>query len=181
MKYDKCKVGKYYVDDHLNFNGINLHELNGNVCLLKDLICKFRPNLIVSGSLSWPPFNSCTLDFVSKLYENLSQKINIILIYISEAHAADEWPISHSNQTLQHKNIQERIQAARNVHLGSGFKIYCDSFGDNNYENKFSAWPERALIVEGEENVLKYISQHEVNGLDDWYSDVKEYFYDYLN
>ena len=101
------------------------------------------------------------------------------MIYISEAHAADEWPISHSNQTLQHTNIQERIQAARKADLHRGLKIYCDSLEGNNYENKFSAWPERALIVEGEGNVLKYISQHEVDGIDDWHSHVEEYFCEY--
>jgi hypothetical protein len=52
-------------------------------------------------------------------------------------------------------------------------KIYCDSLEENNYENKFSAWPERALLVEG--NVLKYISQHKVDGIDDWHSEVMNY------
>jgi hypothetical protein len=114
---------------------------------------------------------------VSKLYKRYSEKINIILIYISEAHAVDEWPISHFNQTPQHKSIDERISAAKKAERSSGLKIYCDSLEQTNYENRFSAWPERALLVEG--NVLKYISHHEVDGTDDWYSEVINYLPNY--
>jgi hypothetical protein len=107
------------------------------------------------------------------MYERLSEKINIIVIYISEAHAADEWPISHSHKTAQHKSIQERIAAASKVVIPKGLKIYCDSVEEGNFENIFSAWPERALLVE--RNVLKYISQHVVDGIDDWYPEVMNY------
>jgi hypothetical protein len=107
------------------------------------------------------------------MFERFSEKINIILIYISEAHAADEWPVSNINKTPQHKSIQDRITACREVKLPNGLKIYCDSLEERNFESTYSAWPERALLVEG--NVLKYISQREVDGVDDWKTEVIHY------
>jgi type I thyroxine 5'-deiodinase len=105
--------------------------------------------------------------------ERFFEKINIIVIYISEAHAADEWPISHSHTTTQHKSIQERIYAARKVVVPQGLKIYCDTLEEDNFENKYSAWPERAYIIE--RNVLKYISKHVVDGIDNWYPEAINY------
>ena len=107
------------------------------------------------------------------MYERYSTTINIIVIYISEAHAKDEWPISHTNQTNQHKTIEERIHAARQIE-DSNLPLYCDSMEKNSsFEERFAAWPERAFIVES--NILRYISQHAVDGIDDWHSEVMNY------
>jgi hypothetical protein len=35
MKYDKCKVGNYTQEDHLNFDGIKLYDLEGNSLFFK--------------------------------------------------------------------------------------------------------------------------------------------------
>jgi hypothetical protein len=106
------------------------------------------------------------------LYKRFSKFINIIVIYISEAHAKDEWPISFTNRTNQHKNIEERIKAAKEVD-NLNLPLYCDSFDQSSFENVFSAWPERAFIVEN--NIIKYISYHTVDGYDDWHSNVENY------
>jgi len=103
------------------------------------------------------------------MYELFSEIVNFIVIYISEAHALDEWPISHSNVTNQHKNIQERISAAKQID-NVRVPLYCDSFGENSFEGRFAAWPERAFIVQN--NTLKFISQHKVDGLDNWHGKV---------
>lgn len=105
------------------------------------------------------------------MYEHLSRKINFIVIYISEAHALDEWPLSHSDKTNQHKNIQERISAAKQVSHNS-VPLYCDYFGESSFEGRFAAWPERAFIVQN--NTLKYISQHKVDGTDNWHYKVMQ-------
>lgn len=103
--------------------------------------------------------------------ENLNI-LNVLVIYISEAHAKDEWPISHLNITNQHKNLKERITAARGIEGNNNFlRIFCDSFGENNFENNFAAWPERAFLLKG--NKVQYISQHKVDGIDDWYTEVE--------
>ena len=119
--------------------------------------------------------------------ENLNN-LNVLIIYISEAHAKNEWPISHFNLTEQHTNIEERINAAKNIFKISNSKnnnnifststnssyenlnVVCDSFGDKNFESKFSAWPERAFLLKGKK--LKYLSQHIVDGIDNWHEEV---------
>jgi hypothetical protein len=115
------------------------------------------------------------LAFIAKLYERFSSKLNIIVIYISEAHARDEWPISHTHQTLQHKTIEDRIREANKINiLNPNFpSIFCDSFGLENFESNFAAWPERLLIIRNSK--LEYISTHNVNGICDWYDPVQKY------
>lgn len=110
--------------------------------------------------------------FAADLYEKFSSLINIVIIYISEAHANDEWPISFSNQTNQHKNLNERVQAAKQIDI-HGLPLFVDSFDKDNFQERYSAWPERAFIIEN--NILKYISFHEVDGYDDWHSTVLDY------
>jgi hypothetical protein len=97
------------------------------------------------------------------------------VIYISEAHAKDEWPISHTHQTCQHKNITERINEAKKINVIYPYlpKIYCDFFGEDSFERNFSAWPERVFILK--DNILEFISAQNVDGLPDWYDHVEEY------
>ena len=91
---------------------------------------------------------------MEKVQNENNKNVNVIIIYISEAHAKDEWPISHLNTTNQHKNIKERISAAKRIikDKSGNFRfnnlaVYCDSFENENFESKFSAWPERASVL----------------------------------
>jgi hypothetical protein len=43
---------------------------------------------------------------------------------------------------------------------------------ENNFENVYSGWPERAFIIH--DNEIKYISYHKVDGYDDWHEEVEE-------
>ena len=92
------------------------------------------------------------------------------MIYISEAHAKDEWPLSTQDDINQHKTIYDRIEAAKRIQ--SLVPIYCDSFEENNFQNVYSGWPERAFLIHNDE--IKYISYHKVDGYDDWHSEVAE-------
>lgn len=92
------------------------------------------------------------------------------MIYISEAHAKDEWPVSTEDMINQHWTIQERIQAASRIN--TLFPIYVDSMEDKNFENVYCGWPERAFIIH--KNEIKYISYHKVDGYDDWHEEVEE-------
>jgi len=110
---------------------------------------------------------------LDNLQENYKQKLNVIIIYISEAHAKDEWPISHKNQTNQHRNLEERICAAKQIlkdYPKLISRVFVDSFAEENYENEFCGWPERAYLVKNQK--IKYLSYHKVDGMDDWYDEV---------
>ncbi len=91
--------------------------------------------------------------------ERYSHIANIYFIYISEAHAADVWPIGLSAGVinLKHKNIRDRIQCAKNLKKRYSFKIpiVVDSM-DNLFRDHYSSWPFRAFIVKDKK--IKYIS-----------------------
>lgn len=99
-----------------------------------------------------------------------------MVIYISEAHAQDEWPLSSADTTPQHKTIQDRIVAAQRLY--AQYPLYCDSFGNNNFETIYSGWPERAFIIHN--NTVKFISYHSVDGYDNWHDDVEGWIENFL-
>jgi len=177
MKYDKCKIGKLSVGDKAITNEIYIYNLKGEKISLNEILSDNKPNVIVSGSISWPPFSGCTLSCVNRLYSAYRESINIFAIYISEAHAKDEWPLSKNDMINQHKTIEKRISAAKM--LNASFPVYCDDFESNNFENIYSGWPERAFIIyQGE---IKFISYHKVDGYDNWHGDVEKWIAKYLN
>lgn len=83
-------------------------------------------------------------EYVNDTYKT---KLNIIFVYISEAHATDIWPIGMSAGTLNssHKIIGDRIRCAKKMIDTYGFIIptYVDTM-TNNYRDTYSAWPFRA-------------------------------------
>jgi hypothetical protein len=78
--------------------------------------------------------------------------------------------LSTEDNTNQHKTIQERIEAASKINCV--FPIYCDSLNQNNFENVYSGWPERAFIIRHSQ--IKFISYHKVDGYDDWHLEAEE-------
>lgn len=114
---------------------------------------------------------------MEKVQREYKEILNVIIIYISEAHAKDEWPISHYNERNQHRNLKERISAAKRIFKdGNNFNmkilnVYCDNFSQNNFESRFCGWPERAYLLKG--MMLEYISYHKIDGIDDWYTQVE--------
>ncbi len=113
---------------------------------------------------------------MANLQEKYSHLLNIVVIYISEAHAKNEWPLSFENQTNQHECIEDRIDAASRISFKS-LQLYFDSMSAENsnetFEERFAVWPERAFIID--KGVIKYLSFHALDDYDDWHSKVEEY------
>lgn len=105
------------------------------------------------------------MEYVNQIYKKYNDKINIIIIYISEAHAKDEWPLRLEDVNNQHKTIEDRIKIAKTVKCD--INIYCDSFEKDNFENTYSSWPERGYIIKN--GRIEMISQMEVDYYDDWH------------
>lgn len=84
---------------------------------------------------------------------------NIYFIYISEAHAADVWPIGLSAGVINMKHIiiEDRIRCAKNFRKRYSFKvpIVVDSM-DNLFRDCYSSWPFRAFIIKDKK--IRYIS-----------------------
>ena len=85
---------------------------------------------------------------------------NIYFVYISEAHAADVWPIGLSAGVINysHKTLKDRIKCAKNFKKRYNFKIpiWVDDI-DNNLRDTLSLWPFRLLIIK--DMKFRYISQ----------------------
>jgi len=47
-----------------------------------------------------------------EIYGNV---VNILCVYIMEAHATDQWPLGRFSKRPQHKTLQDRIDAAINL------------------------------------------------------------------
>lgn len=112
----------------------------------------------------------------------LTSKINLIVIYISEAHARDEWPLSNKFVINQHKSIEERIKAV-NFYIDT-YKpiykdlIYIDSFlseeNKMNIEKTYSCWPERGFVI-SQDLKFDYIAVARIEDLIRWPSEIKDH------
>jgi len=98
---------------------------------------------------------------INEWMSTIKEKINIIVIYISEAHADDEWPISLRLRIKQHQKIEERIAAAKKMveEMDIKFPIFVDSMNPINFESVYAGWPERGYIIH--KGIIEMISSHE--------------------
>ncbi len=78
-----------------------------------------------------------------------------MLVYIAEAHAADEWPINSTrcagpgNTLLAHTTLAERTQAAARMLKAlrlEGVPLLCDGM-DDAFLRSYAAWPIRMYGV----------------------------------
>jgi len=86
-----------------------------------------------------------------------------------EAHAADEWPLGTKVVVNQHKTVQERIEAAKQLQKNYSvtMPVVVDDI-DNPFHEAYAAWPERYYIVDAESKLasiavpgtLGYTSEH---------------------
>jgi len=79
----------------------------------------------------------------------------VVLVYIAEAHAADEWPINSTrcagpaNSIRRHRSLDERCAVARAAAAALGLEalpMLVDGMGDGFLEG-FAAWPIRLYGV----------------------------------
>jgi len=84
------------------------------------------------------------------------QNVDFLCVYITEAHAQDEWPISSSRFNNgkaviynQPRKIEERLSIARDFIQAFNFRIpmVADTM-ENQFEAQYSPWPLRFYIIE---------------------------------
>lgn len=78
-------------------------------------------------------------------------QVSFAAVYIQEAHAKDEWPISESPRDFnQHQTIDDRLAAART--LVSDFYVapevawYVDTMA-NEFNKAYASWPFRFWVL----------------------------------
>ncbi len=107
------------------------------------------------------------------------------MLYISEAHASDEWPISSGRYTPdglpvnlpQPKTAAERLAAcgafltAYGLEGAEGLEVAVDDPEGDAFQRLFAPWPIRLYVIEG--GKMKFISEptncsHDVGALRGW-------------
>ena len=91
------------------------------------------------------------------------ERADFLLVYIEEAHAVDEWPISSARFNAgygvvavhKHKVLEDRAAAARMLvrNLNVALPVALDGI-DNAFSAAFSPWPFRWYIVK--QNIVVY-------------------------
>lgn len=83
-----------------------------------------------------------------------SGKINIYIIYITEAHASDVWNIGESAGIMnkEHKTIEDRIVCVNKLinKYNISIPIYADNM-NNDFETKYAGWPFRYFVSRGKQ------------------------------
>lgn len=89
------------------------------------------------------------LDF-NALADRWRGRARVAMVYLSEAHAADEWPMGRHVVVLQHKDIEQRARAAREFVSSTGLMfddIFLDNMNDA-FMHAFSAHPQRFFVID---------------------------------
>lgn len=86
---------------------------------------------------------------MNTLQEQFAGVVDFLGVYISEAHAQDEWPLGVKFCYNQPRSIDTRLNIAKQFISDFDFKIpmLADTM-DNEFDANFAAWPERFYIVE---------------------------------
>jgi len=74
--------------------------------------------------------------------------VNFLFVYISEAHANDEWPLGTSLCVNVHKTIEDRLRAASLLvkEYGIQLPVLVDTM-ENEFDNQYAVWPERYFVA----------------------------------
>ena len=164
VKNNKCRQTHLKVNDECpNFELYNLK----NSKMEKNIFNSDKYEIIIAGSVSWPPFRGVLKD-IHKLSIELSNKANFKIVYITEAHASDVWPISSSRYSYDGNDVniktpkttEERIKIASEfcINYEITIPIYVDGI-DDNFEKIMAPWPIRFYIIKN--GIIKFIAQPE--------------------
>lgn len=74
-----------------------------------------------------------------------------VIVYILEAHAVDEWPVSQTPRDVrQHRNLSDRLVAARDFlqegFVPAGISLFADGDG-NPFNEAYKSWPFRFWAI----------------------------------
>ncbi|XP_072051865.1 type I iodothyronine deiodinase-like [Amphiura filiformis] len=119
---------------------------------------------------------------MAKLFADYQDRANFLCVYQAEAHPKEKWNFGEMFSFMaQHKTIEDRIQAARDlididsVHNtfttnpsdNSKVRLVLDTM-DNNFAITYSSHPDRIIIIDAEDkivfvgsNVIEQIQQND--------------------
>jgi len=95
--------------------------------------------------------------YFEHLYNKYRERAIFLVVYITEAHAKDEWPVGKTISFCdQPKTLSERCELARKYSYDNNMTIpvVVDTM-DNAFESVFAAWPVRFYVIKNGELVFK--------------------------
>lgn len=108
------------------------------------------------------------LPHLKALVGEFEQQAEFRMVYITEAHATDVWPISSSRYSFDGKPVQvsapksnkERcglaMQFVKNYDLSSWLPVHVDPVGTNPFEKEYSPWPIRFyILLKGDDGTVR--------------------------
>lgn len=103
---------------------------------------------------------------------------DFLVVYISEAHPQDLWPLGQHVCLNSHKTIEERIAAASmyKEKFELELPIVVDSM-ENEFDGKYAAWPERFFVIEN--GKLSFIAMPSENDKGFSRTDIDEFLANY--
>lgn len=92
---------------------------------------------------------------MNSLQDEFASQVDFLGVYISEAHASDEWPLGVKYIYEQPKEMETRLSIANG--FVNDFKFNLPMLVDtmeNQFDSHFAAWPERFYIVKNNTLIL---------------------------
>lgn len=106
-----------------------------------------RPLVLSFGSCTWPPF-LYKLDEFKQLVKDFSNVADFLIVYLAEAHATDAWAFKNNVDISVHKNLEERLAAARTLlKEDPPCPVVVDEM-NNITASKYGALPERLYVIQ---------------------------------
>jgi len=103
-----------------------------------------------------------------EMVDTFKGKARFLVVYITEAHAANEWPVGKTISFCnQPETLEQRIELAKTYQsrFNSQMNIAVDQMS-NAFDEMFSAWPIRFFIVQNGKLVFKAQPSTEFYGYD---------------
>lgn len=90
----------------------------------------------------------CVPDF-NALRKKWIDRADIVVVYLREAHASDEWPLGNHVCVQQAKCTEDRARAARDFVAATGLElqVFLDGEGDP-FMTLLSAHPQRYFVID---------------------------------
>jgi len=85
-----------------------------------------------------------------ELFKYFQPSVEFLIVYIHEAHSANRWPIGSKYKYDEPETTEQRMLIARDYLQESKMSIplLLDRCPENDFDEKYSAWPIRFYIFE---------------------------------
>uniref|UniRef100_G1LSZ6 Iodothyronine deiodinase n=1 Tax=Ailuropoda melanoleuca TaxID=9646 RepID=G1LSZ6_AILME len=120
-------------------------QLSGQRCNIWDFMQGNRPLVLNFGSCT--PSFLFKFDQFKRLVEDFCSTADFLIIYIEEAHASDGWAFKNNVNIRTHRNLQDRLQAARLLlDRTPRCPVVVDTM-ENESNWRYAALPERLYVL----------------------------------